>query len=164
MSNIDEKTNKQSALLPIISVLCIVIGYFFIDFNGLYQSIKGEAQFISQDKKCDLHESSCRILTQDGTSFELEILPKTIPLMKEITFSIKSNNPNLENLKLNIYAINMFMGDLNLAINNLGNGNYEAIGTLPSCPVGNMIWNAEIRIEKLSKTIGARFQFQTGKI
>ena len=81
--------------------------------------------------------------------------------MEEIKFSIKSNKNDLENLNLNIYATNMFMGDLNLPIKNLGNGNYEAKGILPTCPVGDMQWNAEIRIEKINKTIGARFQFKT---
>jgi hypothetical protein len=161
MSEEQKPSNLKDALLPISIVLIIVTGYFLIDFNTLYQSFKGEAQFITQEKSCDLHNSSCEIKIQDGTTFELEISPKTIPLMQEIAFSIQSNNPNLENLKLNIYATNMFMGDLNLPIKNLGNGNYEAIGTLPTCPAGDMLWNAEIRIEKTNKTIGAQFQFKT---
>ena len=57
----------------------------------------------------------------------------------------------------------MFMGDLNLPLKNLGDGNYEAVGTLPTCPPGDMKWNAEIRVEQLNKTIGARFQFTTDK-
>lgn len=163
MSLEEKKGSLFNTLLPIIIILSIVLAYFFIDFNGMYQSFKGEAQFVTQNKDCDLHNSSCKIQIQDGTSFELEVSPKTIPLMQELVFSIKSNKPDLENLKLNIYATNMFMGDLYLDIKNLGNGNYEAVGMLPTCPVGNMMWNAEIRIEKLNKTIGARFQFQTGK-
>jgi len=137
------------------------MGYFSIDFNKIYQSFKGEANFVTQDKNCDLHNSPCEITIQDKTVFELEILPKSIPLMEEIKFSIKSNNPNLENLKLNIYATNMFMGELSLSIKNLGNGYYEAIGTLPTCPIGDMLWHADIRVEKLNKTIGAKFQFKT---
>ncbi|MGK0255449.1 MAG: hypothetical protein ACI81I_000045 [Arcobacteraceae bacterium] len=161
MSSEQNPSNLKDTLLPIGIVLLIVIGYFLIDFNTLYQSFKGKAQFITQEKSCDLHNSSCKIKIQDNTTFELEISPKSIPLMQQIRFSIKSNKSNLENLKLNIYATNMFMGDLNLPLKNLGNGNYEAVGTLPTCPTGDMLWNAEIRIEKLDKTIGARFQFKT---
>jgi len=161
MSLKENPNSFKSTLLSIGIVLLMVIGYFSIDFNTLYQSFKGDAQFITQDKSCDLHNTPCEITLQDGTSFELEITPKTIPLMEKMTFSIKSNNPNLENLKLNIYATNMFMGDFNLPIKNLGDGNYEALVTLPTCPVGDMLWNAEIRVEKLDKTIGARFQFKT---
>lgn len=161
MSTEKNSSNTRDTIIAISIIAIIVVGYFMIDFNGIYQSFKGEAQFITQNKQCDLHQSSCKIKIQDGTTFALEVNPKTIPLMEELTFSIKSNNPNLENLILNIYATNMFMGDFNLPIKNLGDGNYEAIGTLPTCPVGDMLWNADIRVEKMNKTIGARFQFKT---
>lgn len=153
----------KNIIFPTFGLIAIVAGYFLIDFNGLYQSFKGEVKFITQDKKCDLHEKSCTLTIADGTSFELEIDPKTIPLMKPLKFTIKSNNPNLQDLYLNIYATNMFMGDFNLPIKNIGNGKYEAIGTLPTCPVGDMQWNADIRVEKLNETIGARFRFKTDR-
>jgi len=161
MSTEKNSSNTRDTIIAISIIAVIVVGYFMIDFNALYQSFKGEAQFVTQNKKCDLHKTSCEIKLQNGTTFELEVTPKTIPLMEKLTFSIKSNNPNLENLKLNIYATNMFMGEFNLPIKNLGDGNYKAVGTLPTCPVGDMQWNADIRIEKLDKTIGARFQFKT---
>jgi hypothetical protein len=157
----EEKNDIKAIIVPIIGILTIVIVYFTVDLNAIYQSIKGEAKFITQEKSCDLHKSSCVIKIQDGTSFELTIEPKTIPLMKPLEFFIKSDNPNLENLFLNIYATNMFMGYFKLPLKNLGNGNYKAVGTLPTCPVGDMQWNADIRVEKLDKTIGARFQFKT---
>lgn len=163
MPQITKKNNLKSAIVQVGIVLFIVIGYFSIDFSSLYQSFKGKAEFITQNSTCDLHKTSCSIQIQDGTSFELEINPKTIPLMQSIKFSIKSNNTNLKDLYLNIYATNMFMGEFNLPIKNLGKGNYEAIGTLPTCPVGDMQWNADIRVEKIDKTIGARFQFKTDK-
>jgi len=151
----------KSLIFPTFGLVAIVAGYFLIDFNAVYQSLKGEAKFVIQNKKCDLGKTSCSITIQDGTSFKLEIEPKTIPLMEPLKFSIKSNNPNLKDLYLNIYATNMFMGDFKLPIKNLGDGNYEALGTLPTCPVGDMEWNADIRVEKLNETIGARFQFKT---
>lgn len=157
----NNKNGIKSIILPIIGILAIVLAYFFVDFNALYQSFKGEAKFIEQDKKCDLHKTSCTIKIQDGTSFELSVEPKTIPLMKPLKFSIKSNNPDLKDLYVNIYATNMFMGDYKLPLKNLGDGNYESIATLPTCPVGDMQWNADIRVEKIDKTIGARFQFKT---
>jgi len=161
MSSLKNQNTFTNTILPVILVVVIVIGYFFIDFNSFYQSFKGKADFITQEKTCDLHHTSCKITIQDGTTFELEITPKTIPLMEKMRFTLKSNNPDLENLHLNIYATNMFMGDFNLPITNLGDGNYEVFVTLPTCPVGDMKWNADLRVEKLNKTIGARFQFKT---
>jgi len=157
----NKENSFKSLLFPLVGLIAIVLGYFLIDFNAVYQSMKGEAKFITQDKKCDLHNSSCSINIQDGTNFELEIEPKSIPLMQPLTFLITSNNPNLQGLYLNVYATNMFMGDFQIPIKNLGNGKYKAVATLPTCPVGDMEWNADIRIEKINETIGARFQFKT---
>ena len=156
-----KQNNIKSIILQLSIVLFIVGAYFLIDFNGIYQSLKGEVKYITQNEQCDLHKTSCTIKIQDGTEFTLNVEPKTIPLMKPLKFTIKSNNKNLENLTLSIYATNMFMGEFNLPIKNLGNGDYEAIGTLPTCPVGNMQWNADIKIEKATENIGARFQFKT---
>ena len=156
-----KSNNLKSIILQLSVVLLIVLGSFLIDFNNIYQSLKGEVKYVSQDKQCDLHKTSCTIKIQDGTSFTLSVEPKTIPLMKPLKFIIKSNNQNLKNLTLNIYATNMFMGDFHLPIKNLGDGNYEATGTLPTCPVGDMQWNADIKIEKATENIGARFQFKT---
>lgn len=158
-----KKSNLKSAILQLGIVLLLVIIYFSIDFNALYQSFKPETKFITQNKNCDLHKSSCKITIQDGTSFELSITPKEIPLMQTLNFSIKSNKIDLKDLYLNIYATNMFMGEFNLPLENLGNGRYKASGILPTCPVGNMEWNAEIRIENITNPIGARFQFKTGR-
>lgn len=163
MSQEKQVNNIKNAILQIGIVLFVVVGYFLIDFSSLYQFFKGEAKLITQNSTCDLHKSSCKIEIQDGTTFDLEINPKSIPLMQSIKFSIKSNKTELKELYLNVYTTNMLMGEFNLPLKNLGNGNYEAIGTLPTCQVGNMKWNADIRIEKLNETIGARFQFKTDK-
>ena len=157
----NKRKNIRNGIIQVGIIAFIIIGYFSIDFNSIYQSFKGEAQFITQDPSCDLHKGSCKIEIQDGTIFELNISPNTIPLMKPLIFTVKSNKENLKDLSLNIYATNMFMGDFILDLKNLGDGIYEASGTLPTCPIGNMKWNAEIRVKKINKTIGARFQFKT---
>lgn len=156
-----KKNDMKGMLLPIAGVIAIVLGYFLVDFNALYQSLKGEAKFVTQEKSCDLRKTSCLIKVQDGTTFELDINPKSIPLMEKVKFSVKSNSSELKGLSFNIYATNMFMGEFNVPLKNLGNGNYESLVTLPTCPVGDMEWNADIRIEKLNEIIGARFQFKT---
>ena len=108
-----------------------------------------------------LMELRGRAVLNTMAKFELEVFPKDIPLMQNLKFKLKSSNENLENISLNIYATNMFMGYFNLKFENLGGGLYETKGTLPTCPVGNMQWNADIELNKISERIGARFQFQT---
>ncbi|WP_418181197.1 hypothetical protein ACNSOL_05765 [Aliarcobacter lanthieri] len=159
--NKKENSHIKSTILSLLAISFIVIGYFSIDFNAFYQSLKGEVKYIIQDKNCDLRKESCKIVIQDDTEFILSIEPKDFPLMKPLKFSIKSNRSDLENLSLNIYSTTMFMGEFYLDIKNLGNGNYEATGTLPSCTVEKMSWNADIKIEKSTEAIGARFFFET---
>lgn len=159
--NEQKKSNIKAIIVQLLIVTVIVVGYFSIDFNGLYQSLKPKTAFTVQDKNCNLKKSPCEITIEDGTKFVLEVFPKHIPLMSELKFSIKSNKTDLKGLHLNIYATNMFMGEFILPIKNIGDGNYEAIGTLPTCPVGNMKWNADIKIDKITSPIGARFQFKT---
>ncbi len=149
---------NKHLFIQIFIVLAIVCGYFFIDFNKVYNDyFKKDALYSLQDKACDLHKSSCKITLPDNQSFELEIFPKDIPLMENLKFRIKSSQAHLDDLKLNVYATNMFMGDFILKFKFLGDGLYEASGTLPTCPVGGMKWNADINRGKY----GARFQFQT---
>ena len=152
---------NKTLIVQIVVIVSIVAGYFLIDFNKVYNSLRGEVQYTVQDKNCDLHTSPCNIVTKDGTKFELEVFPKEIPLMETLTFKLKSSDDKLENIKLSIYATNMFMGQFDLKFENLGNGLYEAKGILPTCPIGNMQWNADIELNKISERIGARFQFQT---
>ena len=66
-----KSSNLKSIILQLSVVLLIVVGYFLIDFNNIYQSLKGEVKYITQDKQCDLHKTSCKIQIQDGTTFTL---------------------------------------------------------------------------------------------
>jgi len=152
---------NKTLVIQVIVIASIVGAYFLIDFNKVYNSFRGEVQYVTQNIDCDLHKGPCEVKTTDGTKFTLEVFPKEIPLMENLKFKLTSSNDKLENLNLNIYATNMFMGYFNLKFENLGNGLYEAKGTLPTCPVGNMQWNADIELDKITQRTGARFQFQT---
>jgi hypothetical protein len=151
----------KSTVISIFAIFLIVFIYFVVDFNQILEKLKGDVQYTNQEKDCDLRKSSCRVVLEDGLEFILDINPKHIPLMESLEFSIKSNKDNLENINLNIYATNMFMGEFYMPLKNLGNGNYKANGMLPTCPVGSMNWNIDIKIEKPLNSIGARFNFDT---
>ncbi len=157
----EELTMNKNTIIQLTLVIAIVAGYFLIDFNKLQSMIYGEGEFITQDAQCDLHKSTCEVTIQDGTKLTFEIVQKDIPMMKPLDFKVTSSNPNLDDLKLVIYATNMNMGIYELKLKSKGNGNYEAIGTLPSCPVGKMDWNVDIPVQKIDKKIGARFNFKT---
>lgn len=155
------KNSKKSTVFLVVITILGIVGYFLTDFNEVSQSLKEEVAFINQDKECDLRESSCKISLQDGTEFILDIEPKSIPLMEDLKFTLKSSNKDLKNLEINLYSTSMNMGELYLPIKNLGNGNYEAKGKLAACLADSMKWNADIKIPKKDGNIGARFNFVT---
>lgn len=152
---------KKALLIQVLIVVVIVTGYFLIDFNSIYNSFRGDGKFVLQDKNCDLREGPCEIIIQDGTKFTLEVFPKDLPLMKPLRFKVTSSNKNIKDLKLKLYATNMMMGEYILSLKQNEDGTYENKGTLPTCPVGFMKWNADIEIPKFNEVIGARFKFET---
>lgn len=154
---------SKTSIIQLVIILGIVSGYFFIDFNAISNSIQGEGEFITQDSRCDLHKTPCEIIIQDGTKYTLEVFPKHIPLMEKLTFKITTSKPQ-KDLTLKIYATNMYMGEFLFDLKPMHSLNsYQAIGTLPTCPIGNMKWNVDIAKNSLTQKIGARFQFETDR-
>lgn len=151
---------NKTIIIQLGIIFSIVGGYFFIDFNALLAKIQGEGNYVVQDKNCDLHKSPCSITSEDGVTYTLEVFPKTIPLMQELNFTLKTTQP-VKDLTFKIYATNMFMGEFVFDLKKQSNGEYRAKGMLPTCPIGDMQWNADITKSTLTQKIGARFQFKT---
>ena len=151
----------KNIFLMFLLVTAIIGGYFFIDFNTLANDVRGEVKFVSQNNNCDLHEGPCKISLEDGTSFNLEVFPKEIPLMKPVRFKITSEKYNENNIVLEVYAKNMNMGTQNIKLEKIKENEYESTVILPTCIRGNMKWNADIILDKLSHRVGAKFKFKT---
>lgn len=161
MKNEELIPSKKALFIQVLLVIVIVVGYFLIDFNSIYNSLRGDGEFITQSKECSLRKGPCEIIIQDGTKLTLEIFPKDLPLMTPLKFKVTSSKKEIKDLKLKIYATNMMMGEYILSLKIKKDGTYETQGTLPTCPVGFMKWNADIEIPKINKIIGARFKFET---
>ncbi len=136
-------------------------GYFFVDFSSLFNDVRGEIKFAEQNDKCDLHAGPCKITLEDGTSFKLEVFPKDIPLMKTVKFKIISENYDKPDIPLELYAKNMNMGTQIIKLNKIKENLYESNVILPTCIRGNMKWNADIVMDKVSHRVGAKFKFKT---
>ena len=152
---------SKTSIIQLIVVTLIVGGYFFIDFNKVISAIQGKGEFIVQDQNCDLHKQPCEITLKDGTKYTLDIYPRNIPLMKKLKFKVTSSNANEQDLKLRIYATNMMMGEFLFDLEKQPDGSFQTLGTLPTCPIGDMKWNADVEKSSFTKKIGARFQFET---
>ena len=158
------KTKKFLTLLIIEAfILCIVCAYFLISSSDIYRWYVGSTNFTKQDKNCDLQEEACSVTLEDGSDITLSINPRPIPLMKPIELSVKTKGINLDSLKLKVYATNMNMGLIEKSLGKTAKNSYEGRITLPTCIVGNMIWNVNIIANKPTKSIGATFEFKTGK-
>ena len=147
-----------------VEILAVVLiaAYVMIDAKDVYQWWVGETNFVSADPACDLHKSACEVTLSDGSLLRLDIEPKSIPLMKPLHFkvTIPSDLPTIE---IKLFATNMNMGFHSFKLYAKQNGLYEGEGMLPTCIVGNMIWQANLIVNTSSKSVGATFYFQTDK-
>ena len=148
--------------LEILGV-AVIASFFFIDQEKLYHFFAGETRFTQSITPCDLHVNACTTILEDGNAVTFSIEPKTIPLMKPLTFRVQTFGIDDETLALSIYATNMNMGLHTFTMKKISNNLYEAEGILPTCIVGNMIWRAEIVIDRPTQSIGAAYLFQTGR-
>ncbi len=146
-----------------IAVLSTILAYFFIDSSDIYRWYAGSTNFSKQNKLCDLHKSSCEVILKDGSIVKLDINPKNIPLMKPIKLTIITKNINLKTLSLQLFAMNMNMGFIKKDLKKIAKNRYEASVILPSCIIGGMIWNANIIVNKPTKSLGAIFEWTNKK-
>ena len=152
---------SKTSIIQLVVVTAIIFASIFIDFNKVLSAIQGEAKLVTQDKNCDLHKGPCAVTDIEGTKYTLEVFPKHIPLMEEISFKVTSSKQENKDFKLKIYAPKMFMGEFIFNLKQEKDGSYKSTGTLPTCLVGNMQWHVDIEKETLTKKIGARFLFET---
>jgi len=158
------KTKRFLILLIIEAfILCLVCAYFLISSSDIYRWYVGNTNFTKQDKNCSLQEEACSVTLDDGSDISLSITPRPIPLMKPIKLVVKTKGINLDNLNLKVYATNMNMGLIEKSLKKTAKDSYEGKITLPRCIVGNMIWSVNIIANKPTKSVGATFEFKTGK-
>lgn len=148
----------------IIEIIAVVgIGaYVLIDSHDVYQWWVGDTHFVRSSDTCDLHVSACEVTLKDGSPLSLEITPKEIPLMKPLQFKV-TTKVDLPSLEIKLFATNMNMGLHTIKLNQTAQGVYEGEGMLPTCVVGNMIWQANVILNQTAQSQGAIFTFKTDK-
>ncbi|WP_331775429.1 hypothetical protein [Sulfurospirillum sp. 1612] len=156
------KTKRFYTLLLLeIVALGLISAYFLIDSSDIYRWYVGNTNFVKQSKNCDLHDEKCHVTLQDSSEMTLSITPRSIPLMKPLQFQVVTQGIHTDQLALKVYATNMNMGFHESTLKKVKENLYEGNITLPSCIVGNMIWNANIIANKTDRSVGAIFEFKT---
>lgn len=148
--------------VEILLVLCAG-AYFLIDSHDVYRWWVGDTHFVTAPQTCSLHQSACDVRLEDGHDIAFEVSPKPIPLMKPLQFRATIKHIDLPFVELKIFATNMNMGFHTFKLYAKGDGIYEGEGMLPTCVVGNMIWQTNLIINMPSQSLGATFYFQTDK-
>jgi hypothetical protein len=147
--------------LEIIAVL-LIGAYILIDSDDVYRWWIGDTHFAQVTNDCDLHMSACEVTLKDGTLLTLDIEPKEIPLMKPLHFKVTSSI-DLPSLEIKLFATNMNMGLHTIKLTHTSQNTYEGEGMLPTCIMGNMIWQANVILNQTSRSQGAIFTFKTDK-
>lgn len=150
-------------LLLEIIVLLGVAFYVFVDSHDIYRLWVGDTHFTQAPSSCNLHVKACDVRLSDGSNVTLDISPKPIPLMQPLTFHVNAPALSLPFIELKLFATNMNMGFHTVKLIAKGDGLYEGEGMLPTCVVGNMIWQTNLIINHTHQSIGAIFYFQTDK-
>lgn len=147
-------------IVEIIAVVCVAI-YFLVDAHDLYKWWIGDTHFVQAPSSCDLHQNSCNVTLKNNISLEFDINPKPIPLMKPLQFRVLLSDIQLPSIEISLFATNMNMGLHTFKLYPKGNGVYEGEGMLPTCVMGNMLWQANLIINAPSESLGAVFYFKT---
>lgn len=145
-----------------ILAVMLIAAYVLVDAKDVYQWWVGETNFITADPACDLHNSGCDVTLSDGSPLRLEIDPKEIPLMKPLHFKV-TTPIDLPAIEMKLFATNMNMGLHTIKLTKTAAGTFEGEGILPTCIVGNMIWQANVILNQTSHSLGAVFLFKTDK-
>ena len=141
---------RKFYLLLVGQILAVVIigGLIFLDSATLDSWLEEPTRYVQQNPECDLHVSKCTIEIEPSLEFALDISPRTIPLMKPLTFTLEYVGTELQTLKGKIYATNMDMGIHPIILKPITNGVLQGVVVLPTCLVGNMKWRAEFPLPK----------------
>ncbi len=93
---------------------------------------------------CNIQEHSCRQQVQ-GRRVELDILPKPVKAMQELTFRVSvSGVPLSEPPFIDLDMPGMEMGPNQVSLKQVNATTYEGRGVIVRCPSGKRIWKATV--------------------
>ncbi|HEB9314493.1 TPA: hypothetical protein RZK21_000349 [Campylobacter coli] len=137
------------------SGLSLLILYLIFDFYVLKDRATLNQTEALPPLGCDLNVESCTYDFKDRKVL-VSMDPKPIQSLEVTNLKIK-NLGNYENLKIRIYGLNMFMGDIMPKVNKVNETDYESKLVLAACVLELMRFRAEVLED--DKPIGFYFDF-----
>jgi nitrogen fixation protein FixH len=114
---------------------------------------------------CSIDAGPCAAKTTDNaTESILNITPKPVTTMREVTFSVtlKDKNGPVKNaaVTIDLSMPGMYMGNNVIKLMSKNNGVYEGQGVIVRCPSGKKLWQATVNIRRGSASSSAIHQFE----
>jgi hypothetical protein len=95
---------------------------------------------------CPIQERSCT-LSVDGRSVELDITPRPVKAMQELTFRVAvSGSPLPDPPVIDLGMPGMEMGPNRVELKKTESGVYEGTGVIIRCPSGKTVWEAKVTV------------------
>jgi len=95
---------------------------------------------------CDIQNTSCSQKLA-GSTVILDIQPKPVRVMENLTFIVKINGPALlKKPHIDLSMPGMEMGLNWVYLDTHSSGVYEGTGTIVKCPTGQTIWRATVTL------------------
>lgn len=87
-----------------------------------------------------------------GKQVVLDISPRPVKTMKELTFTVRAAGRNTApTLLLDLSMPGMYMGRNEVILKKTPAGSYSGKGIIPRCPSGKKLWRAELTIPGAGK-------------
>lgn len=98
------------------------------------------------EPNCNIQEESCT-RTVDGRTVELDITPKPVKAMKELTFRVRVSGDALKKPPhIDLGMPGMEMGPNKVTMEKVEGSVYEGTGVIVRCPSGKTIWEARVTV------------------
>jgi len=104
------------------------------------------------DPDCDIHVQSCQKVI-GSRAVELDIHPKPVTAMKDLTFRVKVSGEQLSQApSIDLGMPGMHMGPNHVTLDQISPTAYEGQGVIVRCKSGKRIWRATINLPGIGKT------------
>ena len=127
-------------------VICGLIVLLFVLIPG----VNAETRKMSS-VNCNIQEASCT-LSLSGREVTLDIQPKPVRAMKDLTFRVTITGEQLSSLPhIDLGMPGMKMGPNRVVLKEAASGIYKGVGVIVRCPSGRKTWSATVTFPGLGE-------------
>jgi hypothetical protein len=135
---------NQSRLYPGRLIICLVL---------LSVAFANAVPAAASEPDCAIHKGFCKKEIA-GRLVELDILPKPVKAMAELTFRVTiSGDPLSAPPHIDLGMPGMHMGPNRVVLKKVAAGTYEGQGVIVRCPSGKRIWQAAITLPDIGNVV-----------